>query len=85
MLNTQYVIETLRTLPSEEHAPYLQQINTKLSGNECEVLVSDLTDYLLRAPDLAEHLETGIFSVFGRSRFLDVIRVSPQPDSTTLH
>lgn len=85
MLNTQYVIETLQTLPSEEHELYLQKVNNELSGDESQVLVNDLTDYLLRAPDLAEHLETGIFSVFGRSRFLDVIKDTPQPGEAILH
>ena len=85
MLNTQFVIETLRLLPAEEHPQYLRQISTALSGEENNTLVSDLTDYLLRAPDLAEHMEDGIFSVFGRSRFLDVIRESSRPDAAILH
>jgi hypothetical protein len=85
MLNTQNVIETLRVLPAEEHAYYLRQVSTKLSGDESNLLVSDLTDYLLRAPDLAEKLETGIFTVFGRTRFLNVIKSSPRPDDARLH
>jgi hypothetical protein len=85
MFSSQQVIETLMFLPDQEHPQYLKQVVAGLSGNEHEVLVRDLTDYMLRAPDLAERLENGVFTVFGRPRIVAAIKNSPPPAYVRLH
>jgi hypothetical protein len=85
MLNSQQVIDTLIFLPDQEHSQYLKQVVNGLSGDEHEVLVRDLTDYLLRAPDLADRLESGVFTVFGRPRIFEAIKNSPPPAYGRLH
>lgn len=85
MFNSQQVIDTLIVLPDQEHPQYLKQVVEGLSGNEHEVLLGDLTDYMLRAPDLAERLEDGIFTVFGRPQIVEAIRNSPPPAYGRLH
>jgi hypothetical protein len=85
MFNSQQVIDTLIFLPGQEHPQYLKQVVEGLSGKEHELLLRDLTDYMLRAPDLAERFEDGVFSVFGRPRIVEAIKTSPPPAYERLH
>ena len=85
MLQTQQIIDTLNVLPSQEHQPYLEQLIDRLSGEEHDCLVSDLADYLIRDPSIAERLEDGVLSAFGRPQIVEVIKRGPPATVPWLH